>query len=538
MAQVADKVSRQIVAQADRRRPRHGAQDEEARAFLQLRLNVYAKTLFWSFVALITFLYLAYRFVLGDQRPRYTAEVLGGGFVLLAIMAVIWRVVLARGDRDSRTLYRLDVLFATAIGLAFGASATLQYDVRAAGYTSLIFASFTVFTRALLVPSSQRRTVVTSIATFAPLLGSSVILALEHHAELPGPALVGGAAMFCIIATLIAANGSTIIYGLRRDITKAMRLGQYTLEAKIGEGGIGKVYRASHAMLRRPTAIKLLQRTSAADLERFEREVQLTSTLTHPNTVAIYDYGTSANGVFYYAMEYLDGIDLQKLVVRFGKQREGRVVQILVQVCSALKEAHARNLVHRDIKPANIILCERGGMPDVAKVVDFGLVKDVTRDLEQTGSTTILGTPLYMAPEMVSDLDASSPAADLYAVGCVGYFLLTGRPPFEAKSQIEIAVQHVTKQAVRPGSIPGVTITPALDAVIMQCLAKAPGERPDSAAVLIEQLAALPSLRDWTVADAELWWREFRAEPAEPDPTALDTVTVDVAQRELDKRST
>lgn len=530
------KAARQVVAQAERRRPRGGSQDEAARAFLQLRLNVYAKTLFWSFVALITFLYLTYQFVLGDEQPKYADWVLGGGFVLLAVMALLWRLVLARGAPDSRTLYRLDVLFATAIGLAFGASAATQYDLRAAGYTSLIFSSFAVFGRALLVPSSERRTVVTSIATFAPVLAGGIILAIRHEADLPGAALVGGAATFCIIATLIAANGSAIIYGLRRDISKAMRLGQYTLEAKIGEGGIGKVYLASHAMLRRPTAIKLLQRTSAADLERFEREVQLTSTLTHPNTVAIYDYGTSANGDFYYAMEYLDGIDLQQLVVRFGPQPEGRVIQILAQVCGALKEAHGKNLVHRDIKPANIILCERGGMPDVAKVVDFGLVKDVTGDLETTGSTTILGTPLYMAPEMVSDLDASSPAADLYAVGCVGYWLLTGKPPFEAKSQIEIAIQHVTKQAVRPSLLPGVRISDQLETIIMQCLAKGPRERPASAAVLIELLESVPR-RDWTVGDAEAWWRDFRLQAPAVDATALATVTIDIAQRDLDKRS-
>jgi len=210
------------------------------------------------------------------------------------------------------------------------------------------------------------------------------------------------------------------------------RLGQYTLERKIGAGGMGIVYRASHAMLRRPTAIKLLppDRAGEASIARFEREVQMTAQLSHPNTVAIYDYGRTPEGVFYYAMEYLDGINLEDLVRTYGAQPAGRVLAILDQVCGALAEAHERGLVHRDIKPANIILTERGGEPDVAKVVDFGLVKPIVTDdprLTMSMPGVMTGTPLYLSPESLTSPESGDPRSDLYALGAVGCAVAANR---------------------------------------------------------------------------------------------------------------
>ena len=232
--------------------------------------------------------------------------------------------------------------------------------------------------------------------------------------------------MWLLASITVASAGSAVIYGLRRQVSDARRLGQYTLEEKIGEGGMGAVYRAHHALLRRPTAIKLLlpERVGADNLARFEREVQHMSQLTHPNTVAVFDYGRSPDGVFYYAMEYLDGARPRAARARVdGPQPRGARRPHPAQVCGALAEAHARGLIHRDIKPANIILCERGGVPDVAKVVDFGLVKEIEdASVGLSHEASLVGTPHYLAPEAVRSIRSSrTRAADLYALGAVGY---------------------------------------------------------------------------------------------------------------------
>jgi serine/threonine protein kinase len=302
------------------------------------------------------------------------------------------------------------------------------------------------------------------------------------------------------------------------------------------------VYRARHAMLRRPTAIKLLppHKIGAEALRRFEREVQHMSQLTHPNTVAVFDYGRSPDGIFYYAMEYLGGgIDLERLVRSRGPQPSGRVAHILAQVCGALHEAHCNRLIHRDIKPANIILCERGGMPDVAKVVDFGLVKEITTDGDAS-TQVILGTPAYVAPEAVTDPNTIGPAADLYALGAVGYFLLTGRKVFEGKTAVDICIQHVTAMPRRPTEVASIYVAPELEAIIMRCLAKNPTERFPSADDMAAALRALGHSRDWSTEDARVWWSDFRVAQATTIAAATmptRTMPVDLGARGFDVRN-
>ena len=523
--------SRKLIAQA-RPRPWAGANEEEARSYLQARLNLYSKLLFWSFVVLLAFLGGAYRLDL-ITIPNASIVFIGAA-VMLAVMALIWRGVLVHSKPSVERMQWIDVLYACAIGLSFGASAAIQHDLKPAAYTSLIFACFTVFTRALVVPSSERRTAIVSSLTFLPVLGGGVYAGLTVRQDLPTAAYIGGGATFFAVAVVIATNGSGIIYGLNRKLSEAMQLGQYKLDRLIGEGGIGSVYRANHALLRRPTAIKLLKpdRNRPEDLDRFEREVQLMSQLTHPNTVAVYDYGRSFDGVFYYAMEYLPGLNLQDLVVQFGPQPAGRVVHLLSQVCGALQEAHDAGMIHRDIKPANIILCERGGAPDVAKVVDFGLVKELTHD---TGASTqvVLGTPAYLPPEAVTDPGQIGPAFDLYALGCVGFFLLTGRRVFEGKTEVDLCLQHVTQPPRRPSELTTSPMPPELEAVILRCLEKAPSARYPSATALADALAAVPAARDWGIDHARTWWNDFRAraEQVTATPDAGFTVTVDLEQR-------
>jgi serine/threonine-protein kinase len=288
-------------------------------------------------------------------------------------------------------------------------------------------------------------------------------------------------------------------------------------------------------MLRRPTAVKLVlpHLVNGDMIDRFEREVQLMSQLTHPNTVAVFDYGRSPEGIFYYAMEYLDGIDLEKLVDRYGAQPADRVIGILLQVCGALREAHGRGLIHRDIKPANIILCERGDVPDVAKVVDFGLVKEIAaKDGGKTRS--ILGTPAYIAPESVTDPDQVSAAADLYALGAVAYFLLTGKRVFDGKTSVDLCVQHVTAAPVPPSQlVAGIPST--LEALILRCLAKQPKDRPASATELADLLRAVPTSRTWNDEAAVEWWDTFERERAQDEAAATQrTITIDLVQRSVD----
>jgi serine/threonine-protein kinase len=291
-----------------------------------------------------------------------------------------------------------------------------------------------------------------------------------------------------------------------------MELGQYTLESKIGEGGMGEVYRARHGMMRRPSAIKLLRadRAGEIDLRRFEREVQLTARLTHPNTITIFDYGRTHDGVFYYAMELLDGATLQRIVSIAGAQPAGRVVRILAMVCGALTEAHAIGLIHRDIKPANIMLCTQGGERDVVKLLDFGLVKEfqVGPAVQLTGASMVVGTPQYLAPESIREPDSADPRTDIYALGAVAYYLLAGVHVFDGKSIVEVCSQHL-HQEPEPLSARGLAVPAELEAVVLACLHKDPARRPQTAAELRRRVEACP-VDPWDSAKALAWWREYQ----------------------------
>ncbi len=278
---------------------------------------------------------------------------------------------------------------------------------------------------------------------------------------------------------------------------------------------MGVVYRARHAMLRRPTAVKLLppDRAGEASLARFEREVQLTASLTHPNTVTVFDYGRTSDGVFYYAMELLDGASLESVVAVAGPLPPERVTHILYHVASALSEAHQVGLIHRDIKPANIILCRQGGVDDVPKVVDFGLVKDLERgaNVALTQGDEIAGTPLYLSPEAITAPDAMDARADLYSLGAVGYFALTGTHVFDGKTTVEVCTKHLHDAPEPPSRRIGRRLPEDLESLLLDCLAKQPGSRPTSAGELCRRLEACASFGQWTPEKASAWWREHGA---------------------------
>ena len=524
--------------------------DEETRAFLQRRLSLVCAvmSLILAFISITNWGLWAAGMLPSQLQTDFPR--VGFATVALAIVtAIFWHRCRTGGRIPRRILARMDVVAILVVAYTLlGATSFLPAGPDLA-LIQLLLVTYALIARAILIPSTGRTTLLVGVAVGIPV----VLLGAHFRSHYPGAAqttsyekelLIVGRAM--AITTLLSYMASRVIYGLRRRIHEAAKVGQYVLQEKIGQGGMGVVYRATHAMLRRHTAVKLLLpgKMGEGPLARFEREVTLTARLTHPNTVAIYDYGRTPEGIFYYAMEYLEGGDLDDLVTYAGPLPPGRAVFLLEQVCRALAEAHAAGLVHRDLKPANVLVCERGGEGDVAKVVDFGLVKDlhaVETAPKLTADLAIAGTPLYMAPESIAGAVNASPASDLYALGAVAFFLLTGEPVFSGGSIVEICAHHLhsTPQAPslrRPG------LSPALDAVVLRCLAKKPDERHRSVGELRAALleAAAGARSPWTAADADDWWRihgePFRAHTAHRRAARLTATDQEVAQVDRQRR--
>ncbi|MCB9729770.1 MAG: serine/threonine protein kinase [Deltaproteobacteria bacterium] len=434
------------------------------------------------------------------------------------------------GDRSSASLQWLEA--AATLAICAGVASVAQSIPRTDMAVGPIFAvALTLVCRAGIVPSSGSRTLVLGVVATA-----TVSWAYARRSGVGDP-LTAFAVAWTGAFTAASSLVSRVIYGLQREVREAMRLGQYVLEYRLGEGSMGTVFRARHAMLRRPTAVKLLRpsRAGAENLARFEHEVRQTAGLSHPNTVTIYDYGRTPEGVFYYAMELLDGANLDEIVTLHGAQEVGRVVHIVSAVAGALAEAHASGLIHRDIKPANIMLCQQGGMPDVAKVVDFGLVKQLgAPGLTEAGSMT--GTPLYMAPEAITAPERVDARSDLYALGAVTWFLLTGRHVFEGRTVIEVCAQHLNAVPERPSAHTATPVPEALERLVMQCLEKDPDRRPASAVEFAERLQPVQALAPWSAAAAREWWRTrgpaLQARHEVATDALGETLSVDLAARQ------
>ncbi|HKY62883.1 MAG TPA: serine/threonine-protein kinase [bacterium] len=314
-----------------------------------------------------------------------------------------------------------------------------------------------------------------------------------------------------LILSGISIMITKILYNFRFDLSRARRLGNYILKSEIGRGGMGVVFEASHAFLTRPTAIKVMVpkgENAGTALARFEKEVKLSASLTHPNTITIFDYGHCADRTFYYAMEMLEGLDLQKLVEKFGPLPSPRVAYLLNQVCGSLIEAHEKGIIHRDIKPSNIFVTQRGGLYDFVKVLDFGLAKEFRKPEEAalTQAGAFMGTPRYSAPELIQSKAGVDGRTDLYMLGAVGYWALTGHPPFADSDSVDLLVDHVKTIPKRPSEVTELAILPEMDGIIMKCLEKNPRDRFQNPADLIEALKALPFAKPWNQVAAKDWW--------------------------------
>ena len=385
----------------------------------------------------------------------------------------------------------------------------------------------------LVIPETLGKTILASFLTASMGPVGLVVSTLYYGRTLPEPAqwmaLFFPIFLFAVFAIVL----SRFIYSLGLEMRKAREMGSYRLVEKIGAGGMGEVWKAEHRMLARPSAIKLVRSEvcSARDSQtgtlhrRFEREVQATAALRSPHTVAVYDFGTTDDGCFYYVMELLNGFDLETLVQRFGPQPPERVVSFLLQACESLAEAHSSGLTHRDIKPKNIFVCRLGLQYDFVKVLDFGLVKssyspNVSEEqLTIEGTTT--GTPAYMPPELALGKSDADSRGDLYSLGCVAYWLLTGKLVFEGSGPVPVLLAHIRDIPIPPSQRTELEIPAELERIILACLEKDPGRRPQSAAELAAALASCILPESWSQQRAENWWRTHEPSLAVPPAAAL-----------------
>ncbi|MBX3465414.1 MAG: serine/threonine protein kinase [Planctomycetes bacterium] len=488
---------------------------------------------------------------LGWAAPPNLWLVRLGRALLLLQALVVLGVVRSRRLSPEATLHvglAFQVLGGLAIALPsfHGPEAIARNDL---SHLSWLCVWITFFP--LVVPAPVGRAVATSVLTASTGPAVFAVMSLRAGAPLPPAQALFEAFAPVYICAGISLVPAWLMRDLGRQVTQARRearrLGSYQLVERLGHGGMGEVWRAEHSMLARPAAVKLVkpellgaaggddeQRTV---LTRFEREARATAALRSPHTVSLYDFGVADDGAFYYVMELLEGLDLETLVERYGPAPPARAVHLLAQACDSLAEAHAAGLVHRDVKPANIYACRLGLTLDFVKVLDFGLVAGAKfartpGSARLTGEGFIVGTPAFMAPEMVSEGEVDA-RADIYALGCVAYWLLTGKHVFESERPMQVMIDHARTQPLPPSRRFERPLPPALDEVVLACLAKAPAERPQDALELKRRLLAAVD-EPWTQERARAWWEErlpAHLPPLGPlDPTRAPRAVVDASR--------
>ena len=467
-----------------------------------------------------------------DPRSNRWLQLDVGDAIALAsvIVSLALFVYTRRGERDPRFVldlglwYMIFTAFALAQMFHLGGVPTYGPPLPEISWVGAVVLMF-----AAIVPTTPRKMLIAGLiaASMNPL--AMVMFSAEGVRSLAPwtRALVMHHPDFILVGAAVVI--SHVVTNLGQQVTRAREMGSYRLGELLGRGGMGEVYKATHRMLARPAAIKLIrtEMLGAVDAEaaklavtRFRREAEAAANLRSPHTVELYDFGVTEDGTLYLVMEFLDGMDLETLVRKTGPLSAGRLIHILRQVCDSLEEAHARGLVHRDIKPANIHLGSVGLRHDFVKVLDFGLVKELSSVSTEHSMETIpgqmaMGTPAYMAPELALGEPVDG-RADIYALGCVAYFLITGQIVFEAEKTFQMIAKHLQAEPVPPSERTDRPVSPELERLIMKCLAKHPNDRPQSAADLREALGWLPA-DAWGEKQAMQWWTANRSE-VKPEP--------------------
>lgn len=478
------------------------------------------------FLAAVTACLLAWTFLNGSlQRNGWVAAVkvvrllIAGGVAAVLLsrrpLTVGWVRALEFGLFGSMTVLLGVIEYQVCIeALSQGDALAMSTNIKNGVIGSIIL----MMLYGALIPNDTV-TAAKVILTMAlvPIAAFTLLMELEHPdllrelEAMRSADHAGSNAMSLLAGAALAIYSAHVLNGLRSDLHAARKFGQYRLGRKLGIGGMGEVFFAEHQLLKRPCALKLIRTESDADplaVARFEREVKSAARLSHPNTIAIYDYGRTEEGTFYYVMEYLPGMSLHDLVKEYGPLPPGRLVYLMRQVCAGLAEAHSLGIIHRDLKPANIFVTLRGGEADVAKVLDFGLVK-LTADPdapELTSDRSVSGTPAFMAPEQATGDRAVDSRTDVYSLGAIAYFALTGRSPFQGATAMAIMIAQVRDPVVPPSQVRE-DIPDDLEQVILRCLAKDPTDRYPDVRALGRDLASCNCVRDWDEEKAEAWWR-------------------------------
>jgi eukaryotic-like serine/threonine-protein kinase len=502
----------------------------ETRWLLQQRLKAASLVLVVGFGLFFARLFILYKFE--SLAVFFYGVLLALLIVCTAALSSRWQPTLGRLRQLEITLFVLIVILFMAAQYVLMLRAVRENDparlARAVKISTLWMGGF-MFIYAIFIPNPWRRAARLIVPmALAPMTVPWVLGAIHpelYHVAIKTASLenMSEDGLFLILGAFTAIFGTHTINTLRIEAYRARLLNQYRLGRKLGGGGMGDVYLAEHQLLKRPCAIKLIRHDLIGNqriFARFEREVRATAQLSHWNTIEIFDYGRNDNGAFFYVMEYLPGLSLAELVERFGPMPAARVIYLLRQACDALHEAHEAGLVHRDIKPANLMAAYRGGLHDVAKILDFGLVKTLTEN--ETGphlsrEGTVTGSPLYMAPEQIMQSHEPDRRTDIYALGAVAYFTLTGKPPFNGDNPMEVMIAHV-RDAVTPPSQIQSEVPADLERVVLRCLAKGPQDRYPDTPSLAEDLDRCADAANWSRRHAALWWQAHQNEARQNIP--------------------